>query len=70
MSQALPLLALSDTMTEEARSVVATAIAQIINFIRTMVVYALEVVRRLMTYASENPLAFTLAIANVIIWIS
>lgn len=63
-------LMLVDTVSDEARSVLASAITQIINFIRTLVAYAMEYMRKFYTYMAEHPLAMTLFIANVIVWVS
>ena len=61
---------LADTVSDEARSVVASAITQIINFIRTLVAYVMEYMKKFYTYMAEHPLAMTLFIANVMVWVS
>jgi len=63
-------LMLTDTVAEEARSTVASLITQIINTVRTIVAYALEVMRRFMQWIGEHPLAMVLTIADICIWIS
>lgn len=62
--------ALADTMVEESRSALATAIAHIINFIRTLAVYAMEYMRRFLAWCGEHPLAAVLLVANIITWVS
>lgn len=69
MSALVPLF-LTDTIAEEARSIVGSLIAHIINTVRTLIAYAMEVVRRFMQWAGEHPLASVLMIANVVIWVS
>ena len=61
---------LSDTVAEEARSTVASLITQIINTVRTIIAYVMEIVRRFMQWAGEHPLATVLTVANICIWVS
>jgi len=63
-------LMLTDTVAEEARSTVASLITQIINTIRTILAYAMEVMRRFMQWVGEHPLATVLTVANICIWVS
>lgn len=63
-------IAMMDSMVEEARSVLATIIAHVINFIRTLAIYVMEYMRKFMTYLAENPLAMTMFVSNIIVWIS
>jgi hypothetical protein len=55
---------------EESRSVLASLITQVIGILRQVVDAVLRVARSILAYASENPLAFTLLITNVMIWIA
>jgi len=61
---------LTDSVAEEARSTVASLITQIINTVRTILAYAMEVMRRFMQWAGEHPLATVLTVANICIWVS
>ena len=71
MSQALPLLT-AGTMgaEEEARSIIGTVLAQAITLIRNIVSYVMEYVRRFLAWVGEHPLASTLMVVNMAIWIS
>jgi hypothetical protein len=55
---------------EESRSVLASLITQVIGILRQVVDAVLRVARTILAYASENPLAFTLLITNVMIWMA
>ena len=71
MSQAMPLLATGVMgAEEEARSVIGTVLAQAITLIRNVVSYIMEYVRRFLSWVGEHPLAATLLIANMAIWVS
>jgi len=61
---------LSDTVAEEARSLLASLVTQIINAVRTAIAYALEVMRRFIQWCGEHPLAAMLTVANIAIWVS
>jgi len=72
MSAAVPLIAGIGAMgaEEEARSAIATFIAQMITLVRTIITYLMEYVRRIIEWAGEHPLATVLLTTNFIIWIS
>jgi len=55
---------------EEARSTFATIVGNLIAIIRTIIAYAMEIIRRIMQWAGEHPLAFTLIMVNAIILFS
>lgn len=55
---------------EEARSVLASVLTQMINTVRTILAYVMEIFSRFVKYAGEHPLAMVLTVANVCIWIS
>lgn len=65
-----PMEAEAIQVEEEARSVLGTLIAQIIGAVRAVINLALGVVRQLVQWAGENPMALTMGVANLIIWIS
>ncbi len=55
---------------EEARSALGTIFAQILTIVRTVIAYAVEVMRRFAAWAGEHPLAAILFTTNIIIWVS
>jgi len=55
---------------EEARSVLGSVLAQLLTMLRSILVYAMEYMRRFMQWAGEHPEATMLFIVNTIIWIS
>lgn len=55
---------------EEARSTLGTIFAQILTIVRTIVAYAVEVMRRFMVWVGEHPLATILTVSNICIWVS
>ena len=55
---------------EEARSLMATVVGQIIAIVRTIVTYVMEAVDRITSWIGEHPLATLLMIANICIWVS
>ncbi len=71
MSEEMPIQ-VTGTMgaEEEATSAVGTTIAQIITLIRNIVNYALEYIRKIITWSGEHPLAATLFTINFILWVS
>ena len=71
MSLAAPIL-VTGTMgaEEEARSIMGTVLAQAITLVRNIVSYVMEYIRRFYEWAGEHPLAATLLIVNMAIWMS
>jgi len=63
-------LMLGDTVAEEARSIVASLITQVINTVRTVVAYAMEIMRRFIQWTGEHPLAAILTVVDICIWVS
>jgi len=55
---------------EEAKSVLASAISQILTLLRAIVTYALEISRKIFSYFGEHPLASLLIITNLAIMIT
>jgi len=51
----------------EVTSIAGGAVSQIINTVRTIVAYILEIIRRIYQWAGEHPLAFTLSLVNLLI---
>jgi len=56
--------------TEEARSMMATVVGQILAIVRTIVTYVMEVVDKITAWIGEHPLATLLMVANICIWVS
>lgn len=65
-----PMEAEAIQVEEEARSVLGTLIAQIIGIVRAIINTVLSVVRQVVQWSGENPMALTLGVANLIIWVS
>jgi len=55
---------------EEARSTIATVLAQIITIIRQIIAYIMEYMRKFLEWSGEHPLSSTLLLANMVIWMS
>jgi hypothetical protein len=59
---------------EEAKSLLATTIGQILNIIRTIVgtviTYVMDFWNRFLRYTGEHPLGMLLTVSNIIIWVS
>ena len=55
---------------EEARSTIATVLAQIITIVRQIIAYVMEYMRKFLEWSGEHPLASTLLLANMVIWMS
>jgi hypothetical protein len=55
---------------EEARSVLATIIANIMAIIRTIINWAIAFFDKIVTFAGQHPEAFLLTVGNLIIWVS
>jgi len=65
-----PAVMLSDTVAEEARSLLASIATQVINAIRTALAYVYEMMRRFIQWSGEHPLAAILLVTNLAIWVS
>jgi len=61
---------LADTVAEEGKSTIASLITQIINTVRTIIAYVMEIMRRFIQWTGEHPLASILTVANICIWVS
>ena len=70
MSEAAVGTMLTDTVAEEAKTALGSLITQLINFLRTIMAYVMEIVRRFIAWSGEHPLAAVLASVNVAIWVS
>jgi len=66
----IPIDSESTQVYEEARSVLGSAITQLIGIVRQIINYVMAVSRQIITYAGEHPLALILLMANVTIWMS
>ncbi len=54
----------------EATTIAGSVLSQIINTVRTIVAYVMEILRRVYTWIGEHPLAFSLAMINLVILIA
>lgn len=71
MSEALPvLIAGVSGAEEESRAFFATLVAQFIQILRAVLTYVMEYMKRFWEWAGQHPLAATLFIANMAIWIA
>jgi len=61
---------LASSVAEEGRSALASLITQLLNTVRTVIMYVLEMAKTFFTWAGEHPLSAVLAVSNVVIWIS
>jgi len=65
-----PIEAEAEETYEEGRSVLGSLITQLISIVRTIINHVIKVTRQVITYAGEHPLAMTLLVCNVMIWVS
>jgi len=54
----------------EGRAVLASMVTQLIAITRQIIEHVIRIARQVITYAGEHPLALTLLVANIMIWIS
>jgi len=69
MSYALQVTGVSGAE-EEARSTIATVLAQTITLIRQIIAYIMEYMRKFLEWSGDHPLASTLLLANIMVWVS
>jgi len=55
---------------EEGRSMLGSLVTQLIGIMRQVMAFTLRISGQIIAWAGENPLAMTLAISNIIIWMS
>lgn len=55
---------------EESKSLLATIAGQLIAIVRQIIDFVLKIGSKIVRYASEHPLALTLLVANIMIWVS
>ena len=55
---------------EEVRTALATIISRLLELLRILTIYALEISKKIYSYMSEHPLGIALAIANIAILLS
>jgi hypothetical protein len=65
-----PVEAEAEEVYEEGRSALGSLITQLLSIVRTIITYAIRIARQVITYAGEHPLAMTLLVCNVMIWIT
>jgi len=62
--------AIVEGVLEEAKSVLATLINNIMSIIRMIVAWCMEFFNRIVDFAGQHPEAFLLTVGNLIIWVS
>jgi hypothetical protein len=65
-----PVDAETEEAYEEARSVLGSFITQLIAIARQLIRWVTSVVSKIVEWAGEHPLAITLLVANICIWVS
>jgi hypothetical protein len=65
-----PVDAETEETYEEARSVLGSFITQLIAITRQLIRWVTSVVSKIVEWAGEHPLAITLLVANICIWVS
>ncbi|MEM2446861.1 MAG: hypothetical protein QW734_09405 [Candidatus Bathyarchaeia archaeon] len=66
----IPVDAEAQQVYEEGRSILGSLITRLIAIVHRILDEVLKVARQIITYASEHPLAMTLLVANMMIWVS
>ena len=70
MAEAAAVAAVAQTSADEARSVLASLVTQLLALVREIVDHAIKMAKQIIKYLSEHPLAMTLLVCNIMIWIS
>jgi flagellar biosynthesis/type III secretory pathway protein FliH len=70
MAEEAAVAGVAQTSADEARSVLASLITQLLALARQIIDHALKLARQIIIYASEHPLAMILLVANICIWVS
>jgi len=65
-----PIEAETEQVYEEGRSILGSLITRLLAIVQQIISHVVHIARQIMTYASEHPLAMTLLIANIMIWVS
>ncbi|MBS7270394.1 MAG: hypothetical protein KIH10_16355 [Candidatus Freyarchaeota archaeon] len=65
-----PVDAESAQVFEEGRSIIGSLITRLIALVHRILDEVLKVSRQFITYASEHPLAMTLLVANIMVWVT
>jgi hypothetical protein len=55
---------------EEGRSVLGSLVTRLIAIVQQIMAYVMSITRQIVTYAGEHPLALTLVVSNMMIWVS
>jgi hypothetical protein len=55
---------------EEGRSVLGSLVTRMIAIVQQIIAYVMSITRQIVTYAGEHPLALTLVVANMMIWVT
>jgi hypothetical protein len=65
-----PMEAEAEQAYEEGRSVLASFITQLIAIVRQLIKWVTDVAKRIIEWTAEHPLAMTLLVTNICIWVS
>jgi len=65
-----PVEAETEEMYEEARSVLGSLITRLISIVQQILRWVITVASKIIEWAGEHPLAMTLLVANICIWVS
>jgi hypothetical protein len=65
-----PVEAESEQAYEESRSALGSFITQLIAVVRQLIKWVTDVAKRIIEWTAEHPLAMTLLVANICIWVS
>jgi len=65
-----PIDAEAEQAYEEGRSVLGSLVTQLIAIVRQIINHVVRIARQVIAYAGEHPLALSLLVCNVMIWIS
>jgi hypothetical protein len=65
-----PVEAETEEVYEEGRSILGSLITRLIAIVQQIVRWVTAIATRIVEYAAEHPLAITLLIANICIWVS
>jgi len=68
--EAVAMGAVAEPAMEETKSLLATIFGQLLTIVRQIIDAVLKVTRQVINFASQHPLALTLLVANIMIWVS
>jgi hypothetical protein len=60
----------SEQVYEEGRSILGSLITRLLAVVHMLIDHVVKVGKQFISWAGEHPLALTLAVANIVIWVS